>query len=345
MSFTWNMTIDNSTDWSHIDFIRMFWEAKNERRVRLGQSADVLPDIGADLSSAVNDASALANGFEVHSDPLGRYTIRELQLWIQATVNSGGALRFSPLDYEGAAEPFTRLTPDVANGYPNKVSLYFQAGLQGTLGFYGFRRKRPRRILTTSSTTDTDRNTIANGHVAYLTNSHLLYMRTAGVWVLADVTTQKPDILDSELARPFYCANGAMEVGDYIGWWNWVELRACFNLLTRIAVQAGWYTEPGVDNERRENNDAAPVSTVWTTVRAYVAANYLGAATQVASDADYAFGPQMVFWGYRGSEFGTYAATALARIYYARSDLTLHTGLTSIPSKVEWVAAATGVSI
>jgi hypothetical protein len=230
MPFTWTMTIDQSTDWSHKDFVDMFVQ-KIALRWAVLRDVGTMPAsvaAGDDVQSA-NDGHWPAVGPTWPTTSPVEWSWRRMQkavaIDLAPSYYSPDALTF-PVD-TGGAEPFTYLsttyTYDIA-------SIAVDANLNGTHNDH-FRRKKPRQISSTAATADTDANTVADGMVAELATNGLKYKRISGAWVRDE--SLPFDTLDS--ANPggggSYCAPGYMAPGDYLGPWIFNELRAAINLL------------------------------------------------------------------------------------------------------------------
>ncbi len=213
MPVGWNDNLDEA-DWSSISFLQMFRDALNERRLVINTVGSPPPfptpfAVGAD-AQAVGVIQTMQD--ELQNNIIGIVG----GTWVDASVPpiAGG----------------TSFTPETTWTF---------TGVMAACGYgTGFRRRKPREISSTTATTDTQSNTIADGMVAYITAGATIgqaYTRTAGAWVLTPGSL--PDVLDSNLAVPNRVPPGLILPGDYIGAHLFTELRDVHGGALRWSLQ------------------------------------------------------------------------------------------------------------
>lgn len=224
----WNDTFDQTTDWSAVSFVEMFYAAYNERLQATGRSTVSLPVAGNDVQSA---------GFW-----------NTLQNWISTNAT----------DFLDPSATYEGLT-----GTVDTKQLTFAAVLALIGTSTNWRRKRPREISSTVAATDTQGNAVANGMRAIYTGDGLIYLRAGGAWAVD--LTGPPDTLDSNSAAPDTVSKGAMSAGDYIGPWVFNQIRDAFNQLiyTYALSDAAAVGRPAkMDWQNGEENTGAGSSAV-----------------------------------------------------------------------------------
>jgi hypothetical protein len=193
----WTDTIDESTDWSDLDFLSMFRDAVNERTRAANGAAIRSFSLGNDVQHASHGSLA---------------TIRYLQEEVDAVVGN-----YIPIDI------------DMSTLGESDSPAYTTATFRTAAGLHadGWRRKRPREISSLSAAADTQGNARATNQRAIYTDG-LVYKFNGTSWIL-DVG--RPDTLDSDSAAPDHVVPGYVTAGDYIGPWLFNELRDACNVL------------------------------------------------------------------------------------------------------------------
>lgn len=207
MSFTWDMPIDETTDWTHVDFLNMFWDAIIERQVYAGVSAadfdDRRPSVG---DPAITVARA------IHFE----------------------AMRLLNLSVPPTFDPAAEWASD------NRMQTRANASKQTifTLTGQDNYRARPREVASPASAADQSGNAVANGQRALVNFGAgvgwAAAERIEGAWVRRGVT---PDRLDNRSAAP----NALTQVsatGDYFGPWVFNEARDALNAARVFAFSA-----------------------------------------------------------------------------------------------------------
>ncbi len=207
----WNDTFASGYRWGSVANFGMFVDAIRERGA-------TLPAIAAGDVVQRRRTTAPSGS---PGDPTYAFSIHYLQKWCEDNVGSWTAT----MRHNGAA--YVAATFDNTINEPQTWSLVSTTGggthpniQDAALGGHSWTRKYPREYSAPASTVYTDGASFANGHKARNIAEGKVYTRTAGAWVLAAAGTA-PDKVT---------AYGKQEVGDYIGYWLFNELRDVINL-------------------------------------------------------------------------------------------------------------------
>lgn len=224
----WNDPIDETTDWSNVDFLNTFVAAVNERAAACSVTDGLTTDpvaagmdvqgvpwpyngggyIGGWVDARPTKRRASLHGMQLAVERLVAGTYPLYSPWVRHV--SGGV----PIDHDGAA------------GMPawwTLASIRAEAGISSG----GFRRRRPREVASAAANQDTMGNAAVHGQRAWLDGQLRRY--DGGAWGASD--GGPVDVLDSSAPAPDHVPPGRMQAGDYIGPWIFDEARRVLNLL------------------------------------------------------------------------------------------------------------------
>lgn len=204
----WNDTFDENLQWQQADFLNMFTAAMRERRAALLGDAAVTAIPLVEVGDIVQQASFI-RGWQ-SMDWLG----------------FGRSFFIDPSEMQGWDDALSP-PPPIQTTFPPPP------------------RRRPREVDSRSATEDIQGNPAQVGQKAYLVTrsggivvSHGPIVEYDGdEWVDA---AGPPDMLSSDLASPFHVEPGYIQVGDYIGYWLFNDLRDRLNKMTATCVRWTW---------------------------------------------------------------------------------------------------------
>lgn len=237
----WNDIFDETTDWTAVEFLGMFWDAYIERIEALtgnrrGGTHNATTGIPEFFTGVCVDSSEQELPGTMHGNPLavvaGIYPAK-----VADSVEYSGEY---PFDYVFAIRILQNLARTLQpqrfaacqhtvwqwakdedeEAWPEPWTWSELAAAAG-LNSAGFTRKYPREIgVGVAADGDKARAVSTGGGL----KAGEVYKRVAGAWVMVDpaVEDARPDTLT---------AYGYIEPGDYIGPWIWNEIRDVYNHL------------------------------------------------------------------------------------------------------------------
>lgn len=214
-----NLPADQTTDWTHVDFLNQFIDAYNERASIILEPGTTNPAWISDPDTplgffVVEPMSSFLEGEYVCSFALSSPSIPEIQSRLETLCHYFGRPSLFPIGTETELDAST-----YGEGLFTRTTWRSEAGLPAD----GFTRKYPREI---SSIGDAG----TNGWRARHTGDTKFYDRVAGVWELSADQSTPADVLTEY---------GFMEAGDYVGPWIFNELQAGLQALDSVRLPVG----------------------------------------------------------------------------------------------------------
>ncbi len=286
--YAWDMEIDETTDWTAVEFLRMFQEAIQERWLPHGPVTNApYPD----EEDFVQEGDAVA--------PVIRsIQLNAMNLYLAAL---DPAFAFHDLAMPGG------IIPDDSPAWIRNS----QPVLSVVAGGPQFERRRPREITRQSAAFDSQSNPAADGQRAYVyrvpgvfgtgtgpwwTKAHpddtQIAERIDGVWTHDPLPQgvraieDMPDMLSSYAASPNTVsanARGELATGDYVGPWIFRQTRDVLNASRRFRLSTSLWTWQA---ERRRGFSPTLPSLSLADAKAMAEASYADASFEVRDKSE-----------------------------------------------------------